>query len=176
MTGRCSVALNEMNDSASQSPKEQLEAYFQNPPLMMDPVYPANAYLRVFATGMLGASLHRANHREAVRSIRAMHEETACIAVGVGALVLWAFDIRSDEDKRSFTERVLSRSKDSKPADDGQTINERLLNLGVSKIQVEDPQNPAVPGQYQLCQLKIIGWYVAGLVPPRGFSPAARSH
>ena len=49
--------------------------------------------------------------------------------------------------------------------------NSTSWQYGVAKIQIED--EPAVPGQYQISKLKVVGWYVAALVSPSSPDSAA---
>src|SRR5262249_35483583 len=86
------------------------------------------------------------------------------------ALGFWAIDLEATSERGvsgrdEFLSRVQETIRRPSPEMAAFTMEQHLVAKGVVKIQIED--RPPVPGEYQICKLRTIGWYVARLVSPR---------
>lgn len=91
-------------------------------------------------------------------------------AVLTGRLGFWAFDLDAPAiNGVTVRDEFLSRTKEKvrkpPPSMATFTAEQRIVIKGVVRIQVEDGRG--LPGQYEICQLKTIGWYLAEIIMPQ---------
>ena len=93
------------------------------------------------------------------------------VMLRVGWLAFWAFDFEEKSERGvsgrdEFLDRVKEPIRRPPPHMAAFTMEQHLVARGVLKIQIGGGES--VPGQYEICQLKTLGWYVAQLVSPKG--------
>jgi len=141
------------------------------PPVLPEPVFPAANYLTVFGMSHFQALLRHLHRPELVSQITANGGTRQMVMLRVGWLAFWAFDFdEKSEHGVSGRDEFLDRVKEPirrPPAHLAAfTMEQHLVSRGVLKIQVGGVES--LPGQYEICQLKTLGWYVAQLVSPKG--------
>jgi hypothetical protein len=148
----------------------QLKEMFEKPQFIADPVFPKDNYLQTFGTSCFRQILAQSGKRELVEQVRVAKVNQQMAMLVAGSLGFWAIDIdiRSQlgvSGKDEFLSRANESIRRPPPEMAAFTAEQHILARGVVKIQIED--EPRVAEQYQICKLKIIGWYVAALVSPR---------
>jgi len=89
-------------------------------------------------------------------------------------LACWTIDFAEISNgvsgKTEFLDRVKEQIRRPPPHLSSFAVEQHIIARGVVKIQVAG-DSPGLSGQYQICDLKTVGWYVAVLVSPRKASP-----
>lgn len=102
--------------------------------------------------------------------VRASNSDGRMAVVRTGRLGFWAFDLDAPEVngvnvRSEFLSRTKEKVRKPPPSLAAFTTEQRIVTKGVVRIQVEDGRG--LPGQYEICQLKTIGWYLAEIVIPK---------
>jgi hypothetical protein len=110
------------------------------------------------------------NARQLIDHVRVMNTNPQMAMLIAQPLGFWAIDLevtseRGVTGRDKFLSRVRETIRRPPPGMASFTMEQHLLAKGVVKIQIED--KPPVPGEYQICKLKTIGWYVARMVAPK---------
>lgn len=142
----------------------------EKPPMLPDPVFPKLNYLPVFGRSFFTRALKDFQRPELISIIRENDSSLQQVMFTAGWLAFWAFDFEVVADQgRSGRDLFLDRVKEPirRPPTHlaAFTAERHLVARGVLNIQI--PEESSDASQYELCQLKTIGWYVAQLVPPQ---------
>jgi hypothetical protein len=141
------------------------------PPLLPDPVFPAANYLAVFAKEHFQTLLRHWQRPEMVSKITGNQGTRQMVMLQVGWLGFWAFDFEEKSERGvsgrdEFLDRVKEPIRRPPPQMAAFTVEQHLVSRGVLKIQIAG--GDSLPGQYEICQLKQLGWYMAKMVSPKG--------
>jgi hypothetical protein len=150
---------------------QRFAAMLAKPPLLPDPVFPKENYLQVFGMSFFQMLLRKWQKPDLIPQITSHGSTRQMIMLMVGGVGFWAFDFEEKSDRGvSGRDEFLDRVKDPirrPPANMAAfTVEQHQLARGVLQIQIAE--GPSVPGQYEICRLKTIGWYAAQLVSPKG--------
>ena len=164
----------------------EIEQMLAKPEYLATPVFSRDHYLSQVTYAMMGRFLRATNQpKEKFDQVKQKHVDaySACAMTGLsarsGIFVVWAFDldkqgVNGQSGLGQFRERA-KRPETNAAGTSSTQIGEWVLVRGVLRIQTDSPASPLeMSQQYQLCQLKNVGWYVAGLVPPGQASSTAR--
>jgi hypothetical protein len=157
----------------------EIEQMLAKPEFLADPVFSKDIYLSQVTYAMMGRFLRAANQpKELFDRVQQKHvdEVSACAMTGIsantsGIFIVWAFDLDKQGPKGQFG-RIQFIERAKRPGigvlgTSSTEILEQVLMRGVLRIQTDSPEHPSSESkEYQICQLKNVGWYVAGLVPP----------
>jgi hypothetical protein len=154
------------------------------PEFLTEPVFSKEHFLAQAAASLLGQYLvltkNAPNASQQVQQAYA-DSNSNCLKVTLGAdsgkpavLVAWTYDLdaRGPDGALGRDVWVERSNKPDKPVVNSTTnrLLEQVLWRRVVRIQVaSDKKHPQPLGDgddYQICQLKNLGWYIAGLVPP----------
>jgi hypothetical protein len=161
--------MNEPNAESAFSAK-QFTDLMARPPLLPEPVFPEANYLAVFGMNYFQTLLPHWQRPELVSQIMAGGGTNPMVMFRTGWLGFWAFDFEQKSERGvSGRDEFLDRVKEPirrPPAHMAAfTVEQHLRARGVLKIQIGG--GPSLSGQYQVCQLKIVGWYVAEMISPK---------
>jgi hypothetical protein len=153
---------------------EKWEAMVANPPLLADPVFPKDNYLQILGTALFQKVLADINAQPLIEQMRVTKADAQMVTLLAQWISFWAIDFevtskRGVSGRDEFLSRVKEPIRRPPPQMAAFTAEQHLLAKGVVKIQIED--EPSVPGEYQICKLRTIGWYVARLLSPPRFVP-----
>jgi hypothetical protein len=162
--------MNQSDPDAAKCAKRFSEM-LENPPLLPDPVFPKENYLRVFGTNFFQELLRQWQKPELIPQITSHGATRQMIMLRVGWMAFWAFDFEEKSEqgvsgRDEFRDRVKEPIRRPPANMAAFTMEQHLLARGVFKIQIAE--GPALPGEYQICKLKTIGWYAARLVSAKG--------
>jgi len=149
----------------------ELTVMLEKPHFLVDPVFPKDSYLQAVASSVFPQVLTEMDAAALIKSIRGSQSSPQMAMLMAQSVGCWAIDL--DEISRhgvtgrdEFISRVREPIRRPPPALAALAAEQHLVKRGVVQIQIDD--GPSVPGQYQLCTLKTVGWYVATIVPPKG--------
>ena len=150
-------------------PAVQLADMLAKPEFLTDSVFPKDDYLRAFATGFFRNILRQSNKLELIERIHVSKPHPQRATLRAEHLGFWAIDLeiqwRGVSGKEEFVSRVRKPIRRPPPELAAVAVEQHILAKGVVTIQIED--EPPVAGEYQVCKLRTIGWYVAALMVPR---------
>ena len=162
-----------MNQSGTdaESAAKRLADMLAKPPLLPDPVFPKKNYLQAFSAGFFQMLLKQWQKPELIPQITPSGSTRQMVMLRVGFLAFWTFDFEEKSDRGvsgrdEFLDRVKEPIRRPPPEIAAFTMEQHLLSHGVLQIQTAD--GPSLPGEYQVCKLKTIGWYSAQLVSSKG--------
>jgi hypothetical protein len=148
--------------------EKHFAALLEKPPLLHDPVFPKENYLEPFATKIYTDVLMQLGHAELARIIRTntVEPHKVCLLAG-GSLIFFAFDFEEkskagNSGREIFLDRVKGPVYRLPVPPQMSALDHSIAVKGVFQIQTATGE--AVPGQYEICKLKTIGWYIANLV------------
>jgi hypothetical protein len=149
---------------------KQFADMLAQPPLLPDPVFPPANYLAAFGMHFFQALVRNWQRPELIPQIAASGGTRQMVMLLAGGLGFWAFDFEEKSDRGvSGRDEFLDRVKEPirrPPAHLAAfTVEQHLVARGVLRIQLGG--GDSLPGQYEICQLKTLGWYVAQLVSPK---------
>ena len=149
---------------------KQFADMLAKPPVLPDPVFPPENFLAAFGRHFFQALLETWQRHDLVPQIAdgGCNRQKAMFLVGW--LGFWAFDFEEKWDNgRTVKDQFLDCVKEPirrPPANMAAfTVEHHLVARGVLRIQIGG--GPSLPGQYEICQLKTLGWYVAQMVSPK---------
>jgi hypothetical protein len=149
-------------------PGIELEDMLAKPEFLADPVFPKDDYLRSFATGFFRSILTRSNQEALIERIQVLRPHPQKATLRAGHLGFWAIDLEVDwqgvSGREEFVSRVREPIRRPPPGLAAVALEQHILAKGVVRIQIE--AEPPVAGEYQVCKLRTIGWYVAALMAP----------
>jgi hypothetical protein len=147
----------------------ELAAMLARPEFLSEPVFRREDYLRAFATGFFRHFLRQSDELELIERIHVLKPHAQIATLRAGHLGFWAIDLdvqwRGVSGKQEFVSRVREPIRRPPPGLAGVALEQHVLAKGVVTIQIEDESQ--VVGEYQVCKLRTIGWYVAALMVPR---------
>jgi hypothetical protein len=165
-------------NAPANTPDPELDRLLAQPEFLTEPVFSQQLYLAEVAHGLFGHFLRALKQGEDVfKTVQQAHADSnsnclkAMAAIGDQKCIMvgWTFDLDSQGPQaQSGRGLFTTRSKPSHSVVPTATeIREHVLGRRVLRIQVasSDP-NAKLPGEYQVCQLKNIGWYGAALIMP----------
>jgi len=147
-----------------------LAKMLENPEFLADPVFKKENYLQSFGSGIFRQLLKQLNKQELIERMQVSNVNEQMAVLMAGGFCCWAIDLNTSSangviGREEFLSRVSQPIRRPPPEMAAFTVEQHILAMGVAKIQIED--QPAVPGEYQICKLKTIGWYVAALASPQ---------
>jgi hypothetical protein len=161
-----------MNEPNAESPfnAKQFADMLAQPPLLPEPVFPEENYLAVFGINYFPALLRQWQQPELVSQIVPSGGTKQMVMFRAGWLGFWAFDFEEKSalglsGRNEFLDRVKEPIRRPPAHMAAFTVEQHLRARGVLKIQING--GPSLPGQYQVCQLKTLGWYVAQMISPK---------
>lgn len=158
-----------MDESTKLSVDPELSAMLEKPQFLAEPVFPKDNYLQVVADAVLRQVLTKMNASALIDRIRPSQPYRQMATLMAGSVGCWAIDLDETSERgvtgwEEFVSRVREPIRRPPPAMAAFTAEQHLVARGVLKIQIDD--GPTAPGQYQVCKLKTVGWYVATFVLP----------
>lgn len=140
------------------------------PPLLPNPVFPPGNYLAAFGMHFFQVLLRNWQRPELIPQITASGGTRQMVMFQVGGVGFWAFDFeeksnRGVSGKDEFLDRVKEPIRRPPPEMATFTVEQHILARGALKIQVGGADS--LPGKYEICQLKTIGWYAAQMISPK---------
>lgn len=162
--------MNEPNAEAALKAK-QFADMVAKPPLLPDPVFPAANYLPVFGLSHFQVLLRHWRRPELVPQIAASGGTRQMVMLRAGWLAFWAFDFEEKSEhgvsgRDEFLDRVKEPIRRPPAHMAAFTVEQHLVSRGVLKIQISG--GASLPGEYEVCPLKTVGWYVAQMISPKG--------
>jgi hypothetical protein len=138
--------------------------------MLANPEFSKDLYLAQVARGLFSNFLRVAKAPpEALKQVQRMHADSNSICLKLGLLIGWTYELEAKGPSgQSGLDLFTARAKPAQPGDPvtpSNQIREQVIGRRVVSVQVESPEHPP-HSQYQIVQLKKIGWYGAGLVMP----------
>ena len=157
-------------DSDAASRDKRFAEMLEKPPLLPDPVFPKEDYLRAFGTNFFQMLLRQWEKPELIPQITDGGASRQMVMLRVGWVAFWAFDFQEKSNdgtsgREEFLDRVKEPIRRPPPEMAAFVMEQHLIARGVLQIQIADGES--LPGEYQICKLKTIGWYAAHLVSPK---------
>lgn len=148
---------------------EDLAELLAKPTLVPDPVFPKEGYLEAFGGAAFRQLLVQFDNPKLVEHIQLMNTNQQIAMFSADGFGFWAIDLdahseRGVSGRDEFIARVKVPIRRPPPSMAAFAVEQHILARGVAKIQIED--EPPVPGLYQICRVKVVGWYLAALVSP----------
>ena len=147
----------------------------QKPPLMADPVFPQQNYLEKFGELMFKRLAHECWHQpEMAQAVKFNGGDNVKAMFLAGWTGFWAFDFEEKTKqgwvgKDIFLDCVKDPIRRPPPNMAAFTAEHHILIKGAHQIQIATGNS--LPGQYEVCRLKTVGWYVAKIVFPKPNQP-----
>jgi hypothetical protein len=153
----------------------EMEKMLANPEFLAEPVFSRDLYLAQVANGLFGHLLRLAKvPPEAFKQVQQAHADSNSICMKLGTLVAWTYELEAKGPSgQSGSDLFIARAKLPQPgaaSAPSPQIREHLIGRRVLRIQVESPKHPPTK-EYQICDIKNIGWYGAALVLPNQRPP-----
>lgn len=164
-----------INSAEAASPNKpvtgsNLDEMIKGAQLLPEPVFRKGGYLGEFSISMFRHQLIGMKREDLAEQARSSNSDGRTATVRAGTMGFWAFDLElPDATGVAVRNEFVSRTKDvvrKPPASIAAfTAEQRIVAKGVTRIQIEE--GPALPGQFEICRLKAIGWYLAEIVLPK---------
>lgn len=147
-----------------------LDEMIKGAQLLPEPVFRKDGYLGEFSILMFRNALTEMKCEDLAAQVRASNSDGRMASVLAGGMGFWAFDLEAtDANGVAVRDEFVSRTKDAArkppPGIAAFTAEQRIVAKGVTRIQIEE--GPVLPGQYEICRLKAIGWYIAEVILPK---------
>jgi hypothetical protein len=141
--------------------RNEVEKLIAEPKLFADPSFAKDTFLRDVGQLLLGAIYRQNAIPVDGASLRAGGDETLfSILDARRMLAFYAFDLGVDTRLDSAARvKFLDRASQTPQPDGG--IFHDPLGAGAATILVRD--GPSLPGQYEICQKRVVAWYLAAL-------------
>ncbi len=154
-------------EAAKVSPAPHLAAMLDKPQFLADPVFPKENYLQSFGMGFFRKFLADQNQQPLIEHVRVVNADSQMAMLMTASLGFWAIDLEvksghGNLGRDEFVSRVALPIRRPPPGFPG--MEQHILASGVVTIQIEE--EPPHTKEYQICQKRTVGWYVAGLKSP----------
>jgi len=161
--------ISERGDSEDPVDGERSQTLLPEPDFLPDPVFPKENYLESVGVFLFRKMLFEMNVPQLIdqmRKVNASQQVAMFIAESVG---FWAIDLDVTSDcgitgRQEFASRIREPIRRPPVGMATFAAEQEIVAKGVVQIQVEHEIGPT--RQYELCQLRTIGWYAARLISP----------
>ena len=158
------------------TPDPEMEKLLAKPEFLSDPVFSKDQYLTQVAHGMFGHFLRLAKvPPEAFKQVQQAYADSNSICLKFATLVAWTYELEAKgPDGKTGSDLFIARAKlpvAGAAAVPSGGIQECVIGRRVVRIQVESAAHPPTSKEYQVCDVKNVGWYGAILILPNQIPP-----